>query len=95
VLTINALEREPLESRIPGSDIAAVIARHGARVVTEQIDGVHDTSVGDILLSRAADIGTDLIVMGGYGHSRWRELVLGGATRGVLRTMTMPVLMSH
>jgi nucleotide-binding universal stress UspA family protein len=95
VLTINALEREPLESRIPGSDIAAVIARHGARVVTEQIDGVHDASVGDILLSRAADIGTDLIVMGGYGHSRWRELVLGGATRGVLRTMTMPVLMSH
>jgi nucleotide-binding universal stress UspA family protein len=95
VLTINALEREPLESRIPGSDIAAIIARHGARVVTEQIDGVSDASIGDILLSRASDIGADLIVMGGYGHSRWRELVLGGATRSLLHAMTVPVLMSH
>jgi nucleotide-binding universal stress UspA family protein len=46
-------------------------------------------------LSRAADLGTDLIVMGGYGHPRLREMVLGGATRSMLRTMTVPVLMSH
>ena len=43
----------------------------------------------------AADFGTDLVVMGGYGHSRWRELVLGGATRSMLKAMTVPVLMSH
>jgi nucleotide-binding universal stress UspA family protein len=46
-------------------------------------------------LSRAADLGADLIVMGAYGHSRVREMLFGGATRSVLRSMTVPVLMSH
>jgi nucleotide-binding universal stress UspA family protein len=95
VLTVNALAAEPPASRIPGSDIANVIARHGANVVTEQMEGVRDVPIGEMLLSRAADFGTDLIVMGGYGHSRWRELVLGGATRSILKAMTVPVLMSH
>ena len=49
----------------------------------------------DLILSHAADIGCDLLVMGGYGHSRTRELVLGGVTHDVLQHMTMPVLMSH
>ena len=48
-----------------------------------------------MLLSRAADASADMIVMGGYGHSRFRESVLGGASHLVLRHMTMPVLMSH
>jgi nucleotide-binding universal stress UspA family protein len=48
-----------------------------------------------MLLSHAADVGADFIVMGGYGHSRLREFVLGGVTRSMLRTMTTPVLMSH
>jgi nucleotide-binding universal stress UspA family protein len=47
------------------------------------------------ILSRAADFNADLIVMGAYGHSRVRELVLGGATRTLLEAMTVPVLMSH
>jgi nucleotide-binding universal stress UspA family protein len=51
--------------------------------------------VGEALLSRAADLAADLIVMGAYGHSRVRELPLGGATRSVLRSVTVPVLMSH
>jgi nucleotide-binding universal stress UspA family protein len=51
--------------------------------------------VADAMLSRAADLGTDLIVMGAYGHSRLTERMLGGATRGLLRSMTVPVLMSH
>jgi nucleotide-binding universal stress UspA family protein len=95
VFTVNALEGEPPASRIPGSDIAAIIARHGANVVTEEIEGVRGVPVGDMLLSRASDLGADLIVMGCYGHSRWRELVLGGATRSILKSMTVPVLMSH
>ena len=49
----------------------------------------------DTLLSHAADAGTDFIVMGGYGHSRLREFVFGGVTRSMLRSMTVPVLMSH
>jgi nucleotide-binding universal stress UspA family protein len=50
---------------------------------------------GDRLLSLTADLGTDLLVMGCYGHSRARELVLGGTTRTVLKSMTVPVLMAH
>ena len=54
-----------------------------------------DIDVGDIILSRSVDLGADLLVMGAYGHSRLRELVLGGVTRQILAQMTLPVLMSH
>jgi nucleotide-binding universal stress UspA family protein len=54
-----------------------------------------DIGIAEAMLSRAADIGADLIVMGAYGHARWAERVLGGATRGLLTSMTVPVLMSH
>ena len=54
-----------------------------------------DIDIADAMLSQAADLNTDLIVMGAYGHARWTERVLGGATRGLLATMTVPVLMSH
>lgn len=78
----------------PGADIALYLSRHGVRVTvsTEQTAGI---DIGSMLLSRIADIGADLLVMGAYGHSRLRELVLGGATRTVLSEMTVPVLMSH
>lgn len=64
-----------------------------ARVRVEPRGG--DVDIGELILSRAADAGADLIVMGAYGHSPLRELLLGGATRTVLRSMTVPVLMSH
>jgi nucleotide-binding universal stress UspA family protein len=54
-----------------------------------------DTDVANTILSHAADVAADFIVMGGYGHSRLREFILGGATRGLLQSMTVPVLMSH
>ena len=54
-----------------------------------------ELSPGALLLSRVADIGSDLVVMGAYGHSRLRETVLGGTTRKMLRRMTVPVLMAH
>ena len=59
--------------------------------------GVETTGIGiaEAMLSRAADLGADLIVMGAYGHARWAERMLGGATRGLLAAMTVPVLMSH
>jgi nucleotide-binding universal stress UspA family protein len=80
--------------RIPSADIALHLARHGVAAEGMSTVGL-DISVGDLLLSRAADLGADLIVMGAYGHSRMRELVLGGATRHILQHMTVPVLMSH
>jgi nucleotide-binding universal stress UspA family protein len=80
--------------RVPSADIALHLARHGVAAEADWTPGL-DIAVGDILLSRAADVGADLMVMGAYGHSRVRETVLGGATRHVLRQMTVPVLMSH
>lgn len=95
LLTVNAMSGEAPSSRIPGSDIAAIVSRYGANVATQEIEGVKDVPIGETILSQAADLGADLLVMGCYGHSRWRELVLGGATRSILRSMTVPVLMSH
>ena len=92
VLSIDP-ERDP-EPRVPSADIALHLARHGIAAEADWTPGL-DIAVGDILLSRAADLGADLIVMGAYGHSRVREMVLGGATRHVLQQMTVPVLMSH
>lgn len=77
----------------PGADIAQWLARHGVQAEVVRVATPIDT--GNALLSHVADIGADLVVMGGYGHSRFRETVLGGVTRTVLRDMTVPVLMSH
>jgi nucleotide-binding universal stress UspA family protein len=79
---------------LPGADIAQHLARHGLkvevkRIVTAGID------VANTVLSYAADSSIDFIVMGGYGHSRLREFILGGATRGMLTSMTVPVMLSH
>ncbi len=79
---------------LPGADIAQHLARHGLKVDVKRIvtGGV---DVANTVLSYAADSSIDFIVMGGYGHSRLREFILGGATRGILTSMTVPVLMSH
>ncbi len=79
---------------VPGADIAAHLARHGVVARAESLQA-EDVPPGDMLLSRAADEDADLLVMGAYGHSRMRELVLGGVTRHVLDHMTLPVLLSH
>lgn len=78
----------------PGSDLAESLARHGLKVSLQHLEGGHN-DVANTLLSHAADKGFDLMVMGGYSHSRLREVVLGGATRGILESMTIPVLMSR
>ncbi len=78
----------------PGADLAAWLARHGVKV-TVQRDVAPDADVGSVILSRTMDHGCDLIVMGVYGHSRLREVILGGASRTLLSDMTVPVLMAH
>jgi nucleotide-binding universal stress UspA family protein len=76
--------------------LAAYLRHHGVAAHIEYDTlGEGDVAVGDWLLSRIADVGGNLIVMGGYGHPRWRERVLGGATRTLLSAMTVPVLMAH
>jgi nucleotide-binding universal stress UspA family protein len=79
---------------IAGADIAEHLSRHGLTVDVKRLVAA-DTDVPNTILSYAADNSTDFLVMGGYGHSRLREFVLGGATRGILSSMTVPVLMAH
>ncbi len=86
--------RRGKHGRLPGADIGLFLARHGVQVEVTTDPG-REVDVGNELLSRAADFSADLIVMGCYGHNRLREWVLGGATRTILQTMTVPVLMSH
>ena len=75
-------------------DIADRLSRHGVNVKKETMNA-QGISVGDLLLSRAADESIDLIVCGAYGRPRLRELMLGGVTHHLLKHMTVPVLMSH
>ena len=82
------------EDEIEGADMGQHLARHGLKVDVKRISS-GNIDVADALLSHVADSGTDFIVMGGYGHSRLREFVLGGVTHSILRSMTAPVLLAH
>jgi nucleotide-binding universal stress UspA family protein len=94
VLVVNPTVSAEGHGAEPGADAAAWLARHGVKL-TVQRDVGSDADVGGVILSRAADHDADLIVMGIYGHSRMREMVLGGASRTLLASMTVPVFMSH
>lgn len=77
----------------PGADIALYLARHGIKVeVSPQVTSIE---IGSALLSLAADLQAELLVMGCYGHGRFREIMLGGASRTILESMTLPVLLAH
>jgi nucleotide-binding universal stress UspA family protein len=94
---VHVLESAQASSRRGSSDeldIAQYLHGHAVSA-TLHGDGRAEADAGDALLSLASDVGADLLVMGCYGHSRARELMLGGATRIVLQTMTLPVLMAH
>jgi len=82
------------DDEVAGADLGQHLARHGLKVDVKRITSP-DIDVASTILSHAADSGADMIVMGGYGHSRLREFVLGGVTKSILETMTVPVLMSH
>ena len=85
---------DPRSADLPGADIATHLTRHGVNATVVRIP-VSKIDVSNTILSYAAEAGADLIVMGGYGHSRLREFILGGTTRGMLASMTKPTLMSH
>lgn len=92
VACVNA--KEAAQGVEPGADVALYLARHGVRAEASKLLGSH-IDAGNQLLSYAADLAVDLVVMGAYGHSRVSEVVLGGVTRTLMESMTAPVLMSH
>ncbi len=94
VLAVNPFYGEAGEGDIPSADIYHHLARHGVKAEAETTVA-KDIDVGSLLLSHAANMGADMIVMGAYGHSRLREMVLGGVSREMFQSMTVPVFMSH
>jgi nucleotide-binding universal stress UspA family protein len=85
----------PRGSRHASADtMAQHLAQHGIKADMKAL-ARGDVDIGNTLVSYAADVSADLIVMGAYGHSRLREIVLGGTTRTILQSMTVPVLMAH
>jgi len=82
------------ERSLPSEGMARHLARHGTKAEAVRLTS-GEMGVANTLLSYAADVDAGLIVMGGYGHSRLREVVLGGTTRTILQSMTVPVLMAH
>jgi len=94
VTVVSVNPKAALHGEQPGANIALYLARHGVRAEVSNVLG-SEIDAGNQLLSHAADLSADLIVMGAYGHSRFSEMVLGGATRTLLGSMTVPVVMAH
>ena len=94
VVTVNPREGPFGHGEQPGADIALHLARHGIKVEVQRVES-REVDVANTILSHIADRSSDLLVMGAYGHSRLRELVLGGVTRTILHDMTVPVFMAH
>jgi len=94
VTIVSVHPSQPAHGEQPGADVALYLARHGVRCEVSNLYG-RDIDAGNQLLSYAADLSADLIVMGAYGHSRVGQMILGGVTRTLMESMTVPVLMSH
>lgn len=93
VAVFNAAERRDHYGDEPGADIALYLARHS---ITVELHQRHTRdNVGDAILNLALDLHAEMLVMGCYGHNRYREMILGGVTRTVLKNTSLPVLMAH
>lgn len=90
VYSVNPDDRDHLA----GAEICTHLSRHGVNATPRHIVAPY-MGVADCILSAVADNGIDLLVMGGYGHSRLRDLAFGGSTREIMHAMTCPVMMSH
>jgi nucleotide-binding universal stress UspA family protein len=94
VATVDALPSQGGHGPAPGRDLAAHLARHGVRVEVSNIDGL-GRSEGAALIDQALAMDADMIVMGGYGHSRASEYIFGGVTRELTATPHIPLFLSH
>jgi nucleotide-binding universal stress UspA family protein len=96
VVTVLLVDPEEVADIDVAEDLVAHLGRHGLRAKTQVIR--HDLAtlaVSDAILTQVSELDADLLVMGAYSHSRFREIILGGVTRDILRDMNLPVLMAH
>ncbi|WP_422000661.1 universal stress protein [Reyranella sp.] len=94
ILTIEAGKPGAADGETTGAAAIDFLSRHGVGASLRIAPG-EDAAVGDVILAEAGTAAADLVVMGAYGHPRAREFILGGATRTMLKRMTVPVLMAH
>lgn len=93
VAVVESAKAKP--GRLAGADLAEHLSRHDKNVELRRLVPASDEGIVDVLLKEVAERDIDLVVMGGYGHSRLREFVLGGVTRDMLERMTVPLLLAH
>jgi nucleotide-binding universal stress UspA family protein len=85
---------KPIESSRAASELAAHLSRHGISVIVDEVDAA-GRAIGDVLTQFVAANKIDLLVMGAYGHSRFREFILGGATKSIMSRPPVPTFLSH
>jgi nucleotide-binding universal stress UspA family protein len=83
-----------LDSKHFAEELAKTLARHDIDVVLDKVDA-NGRRIGEVLESYAASHQVDVLVMGAYGHARWREFILGGATKSLLSKPPLPIMFSH
>lgn len=96
-VSLTLIDPRPATGRVgeePGAEIARQLAHHDVKVEIDRLPAM-GKSVAEALLEHARDTGAGMIVMGGYGHSKLREALIGGVTRDMLRSAGVPILMSH
>lgn len=94
VRVVTVINEKDLDSRHSAEALAKNLARHGVDVVLDKVDA-DGRGIGEVLEAYAAAQQVDVLVMGAYGHARWREFILGGATKSLLSKPPLPILFSH
>lgn len=94
VEVVSVAGEKDLSETVPGAEIAPHIERHGAEAKVFDLM-MEKGGVAPVIDNFASDAKADLIVMGGFGHSRWREFVLGGVTRALSKSAKTPLLLAH
>ena len=94
VFVITVVNEKAFDTKRSGAELAKHLSRHGVNVVLDMIDAAGG-SIGDVINSQVESRNVDLLVMGAFGHSRFREFILGGATKSMLARPPAPVFVSH
>jgi nucleotide-binding universal stress UspA family protein len=94
VRIVNVTNEKSLDTKHSAEELAKNLARHGIDLVLDEVDA-NGSRIGEVLEAYTLSHEIDVLVMGAYGHARWREFILGGATKSLLSKPPLPILFSH